>query len=409
VKKLVEISLGILTAIGGMIDIGNLVANPQAGARFGMALAWTIPFAVIGMILYMEMASRVATVAHRPVFDIVRERLGARIGLLNLATSFGLTVLILIAEIGGLGLVLELVTGLNYLLWIPLMAILIWLIVWKMPYQRMERIYGLMGLGMLAVLVAVWRLHPDWGQLWHLATHPTVPSTEDHPTYWYFAVAQIGSVFEVYQVFFFTSGAVEEGWKQEDLVVARGNLLIGYPIGMLLALGLMTLGYLVLSPHGIQPDHLTQATLPVAVALGRIGLAILFIGMFAAIFGASLEASLSAGYLLAQYLGWQWGKYVKPKEASRFHLTVLAVVALSAAAAATTVDPIKVTEFVLVLSAAAIPLTLFPILVVANDPDYLGEKTNSRVTNAIGMVYLVVTILISLVSVPLLIITKVGA
>src|SRR5207249_7540204 len=118
--------------------------------------------------------------------------------------------------------------------------------------------------------------------------------------------------------------------------------------------------------------HLTQAALPTTVALGKVGLAVLFVGMFAAVFGASLEASLSAGYTLAQYLGWQWGKYVKPKDASRFHLAVLMCIVVASAAAATTVDPIKVTEFVLILSAAAIPLTFFPILVVANDRDYLG-------------------------------------
>jgi Mn2+/Fe2+ NRAMP family transporter len=408
-KKLVEITLGILTAIGGMIDIGNLVANPQAGARFGMALAWVIPLGVVGMMLYMEMASRVATVAHRPVFDIVRERLGAGVGLVNLAASFGLTFLILIAEIGGVGLVLELVTGVNYLAWIPCVALLVWFVVWKVPYQHMERIYGLFGLGMLVVVVAVWRLHPDWGQLWHLALHPSLPPTEDWPTYWYFAVAQLGSIFEVYQVFFFTSGAVEEGWKQEDLIVARANIGIGFPLGMVIALALMVGGYLVLAPHGVNPQHLTQSTAPVAAVMGKAGLVILFIGMFAAIFGASLEASLSAGYTLAQYLGWQWGKFVKPKEAARFHLTVLAVIALCAATGATTVDPIKVTEFVLILSAAAIPLTFFPILVVANDPDYLGQQTNSRATNALATFYLVVSLAAAFAALPLLIVTKVGA
>src|SRR5438552_2120341 len=197
-KKLVEITLGILTAIGGMIDIGNLVANPQAGARFGMALAWVIPLGVVGMMLYMEMASRIAIIAGRPVFDVVRERLGARVGLLNLSASFGLTVLILIAEVGGLALVLELVSGVNYLLWIPLVAILIWLVVWKVPYQHMERFYGLLGLGMLAVVVAVWRLNPDWGHLWHVSTHPFLPKNEDWPTYCYFPIAQPGSTFRVY-------------------------------------------------------------------------------------------------------------------------------------------------------------------------------------------------------------------
>jgi manganese transport protein len=408
-KKLVELTLGILTAVGGMIDIGNLVANPQAGARFGMALAWTIPFGVVGIILYLEMGSRIATVAGRPVFDVVRERLGARIALVNLVASFGLTALTLIAEVGGVCLVIELMSGINYLLWIPPIAIFIWLVVWKMPYQHMERVYGLMGLGMLAVLVAVWRLHPDWGHLWHLASHPTVPPTEDHAKYWYFAIAQVGSVFGLYPVFFFTSGAVEEGWKAEDLVVARANIIIGFGIGMLIALSLMTGGFLILSPRGINPQHLTQSTLPTAVALGKVGLAILFVGMFAAVFGAALEASLTSGYTVAQYLGWQWGKYVKPKEASRFHLLVLGCVVIAAAAAGTTVDPVKVTEFVLVLSAAAIPLTFFPILVVANDPAYLGEKTNSPVTNTLASVYLAATVVIGLVAIPLLVWTKVGS
>ena len=39
----------------------------------------------------------------------------------------------------------------------------------------------------------------------------------------------------------------------------------------------------------------------------------------------------------------------------------------------TTVDPIMVTEYSVVFSAVALPLTYFPILVVANDPDYMGE------------------------------------
>jgi manganese transport protein len=166
---------------------------------------------------------------------------------------------------------------------------------------------------------------------------------------------------------------------------------------------------LVLAPHGINPQHLTQSTAPVAVVMGKSGLAILFVGMFAAIFGASLEAALSAGYTLAQYVGWQWGKFVKPKEASRFHLTVLASIALCAAAAATTVDPIKVTEFVLILSAAAVPLTFFPVLVVANDPDYLGDKTNSPLTNALATAYLIISIIASVAALPLLVVTKVGA
>ncbi len=91
-------------------------------------------------------------------------------------------------------------------LWIPVIAVAVWLVVWKLPYKQMERIYGLLGLGMLAVILAVWRLLPDWSHLVHRAPHPIVPVTEDHPTYWYFAIEQISSVFALYPMFCFTSG-----------------------------------------------------------------------------------------------------------------------------------------------------------------------------------------------------------
>ena len=39
VRKLLEIALGILSAIGGFVDIGDLVASTETGARFGLRLA----------------------------------------------------------------------------------------------------------------------------------------------------------------------------------------------------------------------------------------------------------------------------------------------------------------------------------------------------------------------------------
>jgi manganese transport protein len=408
-KKLLQITLGILTAIGGMIDIGNLVANPQAGARFGMGLAWVIVLGAIGIILYAEMAGRVAAISHHATFDVIRERLGPRVALANLIASVSLTVLTLIAEIGGVALVLELGSGINYLVWIPILALLVWLVVWRVKFQAMEKVYGLMGVAMLVVLVAVWRLHPDWGQLWHQASHPSVPPNEDLPTYLYFAIAQLGSVMMPYQVLFFSSGAVEEGWTRQDLFVERANVYIGFSLGTLIALALMTGATLVLAPRGINVEQLSQAALPTAVALGRIGLLLLFVGMFAAVFGAALETAMSSGYSLAQYFGWQWGKMVAPAEASRFHLSVLVAIVVAASAALTTVDPIKVTEFVVVLSAAAMPLTYLPILIVANDPDYMDTKVNSRLANVLASGYLVLLVVVALATVPLMIVTKLGA
>jgi manganese transport protein len=61
-----------------------------------------------------------------------------------------------------------------------------------------------------------------------------------------------------------------------------------------------------------------------------------------------------------------------------------------------------------VLSAAALPLTYLPLLIVANDPAYLGDKVNSRLSNAVASLYLVVLLVASVATIPLLIVSKAG-
>ena len=77
-KKWLAVTIGILTAIGGFVDIGDLVTNALVGARFGMSLTWIVVVGVIGICVFAEMSGRIAAIAGRPTFDLVRERLGAR-------------------------------------------------------------------------------------------------------------------------------------------------------------------------------------------------------------------------------------------------------------------------------------------------------------------------------------------
>jgi Mn2+/Fe2+ NRAMP family transporter len=409
VKKMLEITLGILTAIGGFVDIGDLVANAETGARFRMNLAWVVVVGVIGIVVYAEMCGRVAAISGRPVFDLVRERLGPGVALMNLLASFFINFLTLTAELAGVAIALSLIASVSYILLIPVAALLVWLVIWRMPFEVMERVFGLGGLALLVFAVTVWKIGPDWGHLFSQATHPHVPSKETPFTYFYFAIALFGAAMTPYEVFFFSSGAVEDRWTRRDLMVERANVYIGFPLGGLLSLALMASTHLVLAPRDISVDTLSQVALPTAFVVGKLGLAAVLLGIFAATFGAALETGLSAGYTVAQYLGWQWGKYVRPREAARFHLLVLMSIAAAMLFGLTGVDPVKVTEYSIVLSAAALPLTYFPILVIANDPDYMGEHVNGRLLNAVAFPYLVLLIIVGIATIPLMVITKGGA
>ena len=75
----------------------------------------------------------------------------------------------------------------------------------------------------------------------------------------------------------------------------------------------------------------------------------------------------------------------------------------------TTIDPIQLTEYTLLFSAVALPLTYLPILVVANDRGYLGDRVNGRLANTLGVLFLVVVLAAALAAVPLMLITRMGA
>jgi len=319
-----------------------------------------------------------------------------------------LTLLTLAAEIGGVGITLQLASGINYLLWVPLIGFAVWLVVWRVPFGVMENVLGLLGLTLAVFVVALFFLPVHWTALLSGAVHPSVPAGEGHPTWWFYAISLIGAAVIPYQVVFFSAGGIEEGWKPRDLLEMRLNVLVGFPLGGLLSLAIMAAAVPVLQPRNVDVQRLEQVGLPVALALGRWGLALALLGFFVATFAAAAECMLSLGYAAAQYFGWPWGKFRTPRQAPRFHLVMLASVIAGTALVLTTIDPVQVTIVSVVLGAAAIPLTYFPIIVVANDRAHMGRHVNRRWMNALGAVFLAVMLIVSVVTVPLLFATKAG-
>src|SRR6188474_1364607 len=180
-KRVFGLALGILTAIGGFVDIGDLVTNAVVGSRFGLSLAWVVVVGVLGICVFAQMSGRVAAVSGRATFDLIRERLGPRVGLLSLVASMAVTLLTFAAEIGGVALALQLATSVNDYLWIPVVGAAVWLVLWRVRFSVLENVFGLAGLSLIVFAVALWQLGPDWSALWESASHPAVPEGETLP------------------------------------------------------------------------------------------------------------------------------------------------------------------------------------------------------------------------------------
>jgi Mn2+/Fe2+ NRAMP family transporter len=405
-KKIFEIALGILAAIGGFVDIGDIVFNVAAGAMFQYQLLWAVVLGVGAIITYSEMCGRVAVVSQRAAFDAVRERLGFGIGLLALLAGQLVNLLTLAAEIGGIALALQLLAGLPFRILLVFAVLALGVVIWALPFEWIERVFGYVGLTLLVFAVGAIKLHPDWGGV----ASGFVPhaDTSDLTVYLFFVVGLLGAATVPYEVYFYSSGAIEERWTPKDLGTNKANVFIGYSLGGLLSFALMITAAELFYPRAISPETLGSAALGADVPFGTIGLLLGLVGILFAVGGAAIDTAFSGAYNVAQFFGWEWGKYRKAVEAPRFNLAWMVMLVLGFLIVVTGVDPILVTEYSVIFSVIALPATYIPILLVANDRAYMGNYANGRVANAFGIFYMVVILIVAVAAIPLLILSNMG-
>jgi len=349
----------------------------------------------------------VAAVAKRPVFDVVRERLGYKVGLTTLCASQFVNAMTCAAEVGGVAIVLRYLFGLPYRPLIAVSLLILLVSVWFLPFEWIERVFGFGGLMLIVFAVAAVKLHPNMGALGHgLIPHIDTPS----PLIWfYFVVGILGATVAPYEVYFYSSGGVEDGWvPPHDLKLNKLTSILGYALGTVLSVSIMVVAAELFVPQGIEPGFLGTVALAAQTPLGEVGLILALLGMFFAISGASIDTALSGAYNMAQFFGWEWGKYQKPARAPRFTITWMAFFGLAFLVVISGVDPIFVTELSVVFSVVALPLTYVPILLVAGDKNYMGDHANGRLASTLGWVYLVIILVVSLAAVPLLVLTNMG-
>ena len=404
-KKVLQIALGIVAAVGGFVDIGELVFNAQAGAHFRYRLLWAVVVGVIGIVVFAEMTGRVAAIAGRPVFDVVRMRLGFTAGLVTLVASLLINLITLAAEVGGVALVLQMLFDVKIGTMILLAAMGLVLMVYFVPFDGLERIFGYLGCTLLVFVFAAVHLDPDW----HQVGQGFLPSWHGSALYAYFVVGVIGAALVPYEVYFYSSGGIEEGWGERDLGINRANAVLGFGLGGLLSVALIMVSAQVLAPAQIDPGYLGTTALGAQHAYGEVGLLLALLGMLFAVGGAAVEVAMSGAYTLAQFAGWEWGKYRGTRGAPRFTLAWLIFFALAFVVVETGVDPVILTEYAVIFSVVALPLTYLPVLLIARDRTYMGDHANGIFGNTLGWLYFAIIVVVALAAVPLLLITQGGS
>jgi Mn2+/Fe2+ NRAMP family transporter len=398
-KKIFEVALGIVTSVGGFLEIGSITTAAQAGAGFGYQLIWAIVLGTICIAFLVEMSGRFAAVSKHTIPDAMRERFGVNFYAVPLLITFGVSILVLGAELGGVAAALEMATGIKLPIWALPVALLSWGLLWRASFSVIENGISLLGLVTVAFAVGAMKLHPDYGAVAR-GVIPTLPHA-DKAHYWFVAVSVLGASISPYLYYFYSSGAIEDKWDTTYIMVNRAIAAIGMGFGGFLSIAVLVLGAVLFHPHGIDVDRYQQLPDLLTPIFGRTGFWLVIASLGIACLGATLEITLALAYMIAQGFGWNWGENLEPHDDARFSLTYTAIVVAAMIFVAVGLDPLKMTEISMALTAASLPVGVLPFLILMNDKKYLGKHTNGYLSNAVVLVISVIAGILAVVSIPL--------
>ncbi|MFL5463616.1 MAG: Nramp family divalent metal transporter [Gemmatimonadaceae bacterium] len=398
-SKILEIALGIITSVGGFLEIGSVTTAAQAGASFGYQLLWAILLGTLCLIFLVEMSGRLAAVSKHTIVDAMRERFGFPFYSIVAVGMMIVAFMVLVAELGGIGLSLQILTGVRFSWWAIPISLAVWLLMWKGTFKLIEHGSSLLGLVTISFVVAAVRMHPDWST----AVHGLIPSLagDQKAKYGFIAVSILGASISPYLMYFYSSGAIEDKWDKTYVPINRVIAGLGMSFGGFLSMAVLVAAALALRPNGIDVEKFEQAALLMTTALPKWGFYLFALAMLFACLGAALEISLSIAYFFAQGFGWNWSEDLTPSEDARFSFTYTLIILLAAVPLVLGIDPIKVTMMSMALTAATLPLAIVPFLFLMNDPVYLGEHRNGWISNTVVTIIILISFVLSVISIPL--------
>ncbi|MEA2623086.1 MAG: hypothetical protein QOH61_1996 [Chloroflexota bacterium] len=403
-KRVLAVALGIFTATGGFIDAGAIATAGAAGAQFGLGLVWAMVLATLAVMLMVEQAGRLAAVSGKTYADAIRERFGFRFYLVPLSSETIANTLLLAADLGGMAIGLSLFTGVSWHLLLPVSALIVFAIIWRAPFTIIENVPSLMGLVTLTFWIGIVASGGINDELLSTLTNPGLQQNEIGE-YLFLAAAILGAVISPYLLFFYSTGAGEEGWSRRSLGLNRITAVLGMGFGSTTAIALIILAAIVLRDHDIAATNLPEIGLVMAQTLGKTGASLFAFALFSTCLGGALEASLSTSYNVSQGFGWEWGEDKAPVKAPRFNLLLFVFLAAALLLAIVGGNPLSLALIGSAFTALVLPIALGPFLVLMNDKAYLADRTNGRLSNLALVGVLIIAFVVAVVSIPLLLLT----
>ena len=386
---------GLLVS-AAFIGPGTIVTASTAGAGYGAALLWTIVFAVAATIVLQDMAARVGLAGRRGFGESIRASIaspglrrtltflvGAGILLGNAAFQAG--------NLLGASLGFNLLTGFHANIGVVLMGATAAGLLLSGTYKTIQNVLiGLVVVMSVVFCVVAALTAPSVRELAAGVLAPRIP-----PGSLLVVLALIGTTIVTYNLFLHASTALEQ-WpdaarNDANVREARFDTMVSVALG-----GLVTASVLITAmPLQGLGGEVSAATIGQRLEplLGPAAPLLFGAGLFAAGLTSSVTAPLAAAYAAAGAFGWS-----PDLGNARMRLAwgfVLFTGLLSALLLGG--SPYRVIVLAQASNALLLPLLVVFLLAIANRVEIMGRFRNSRLSNVLGAIVVVVIAALSAV------------
>lgn len=384
---------GMITANAGN-DAGGIATFASVGAEFGYSLLWILIPIAISLGIVQEMCARMGAVTGKGLADLIRERFGVRwtalVMLALLVANAGVTV----SEFVGIAAAAEVVGGSPYMRYVvvPLAAIMIWWLVVKGSYKRVERAFLLMSLVFLGYIASAFLARPDWSEV---AIGLVKPEFKLEYVFVFTLVAVIGTTISPYMQVYVQSSVVDKGVTPEDYSKTKTDVWVGTIFAIIIVFFIVVSTAATLHKAGIQISNAEDAARALQPLAGRYAETLFGLGLFGASMLAAGVLPLATAYSISEALGFEKGVSRSFREAPIFLGTFTFLVAVGAAIAIVPNLPLfRVLLVTQVINGLLLPVILFAVLRLVNNRELMGTHVNGPLYNvAAWLTAIVVTIL----------------
>ncbi|MBM4431733.1 MAG: divalent metal cation transporter [Chloroflexi bacterium] len=387
---------GLITA-GADNDAPGIATYSMAGSYFGFGFLWIVLWVTVGEVVAHEMAARMGAVTGKGLTDLIRERFGAGKAVL---VMLGLTMANLgttAAQFAGIAAAGELFGVTRYLA-VPVGALLVWLLVVRGSYSRVEK--AMLGLTLFALtyIISAFMVRPPWGEVLRSAVRPTIRFESQ---FLLALLATVGTTMTPWGCAYMQASVADKGVTMKEYAYTRLDVIFGAAMGNLVSAFVIICTAATLFTRGIRVETAEQAALALAPLAGVWAKQLFGLGLMGASVLAAAVLPLATTYAVCEAFGWERGLDHSADEAPMFYGLYTGLIVLSAAIVLLPGLPLFPLMWLSqVLNAVLLPAVMVFMLILANDLRIMKYHHNSRLTNLLAIM---LALLVSVATVVMLV------